>query len=237
MIRVTVVRLGSRQAGPVMMDLEGHRATLSSSTNSNISGNCGNRGTRKEDRSRIAKSRVPERVNLKKRSPPFSLQSKRIRRTLEGINMKKWSPQSFLQSNRTIKRRLKGCGSKEAATSTGESVTVGTARYHTEISSYPITSKTVSRKSQGEVSAEGTPHQVLQPTQQSGHQEIEGFVKEEEAVYFFDRWEQRISQRTPSLELDGSGSSWKECQTVLLFFLISSDKQSGDFCRKTSPDQ
>ncbi|GFQ64459.1 hypothetical protein TNCT_195651 [Trichonephila clavata] len=68
------------------------------STDCPRSKNFGNRGIWKEDRSRNASRRAPERVNLKNRFPPSSL-----------------------QSNKNIKRKPRGYGSKEGTTFRGGS--------------------------------------------------------------------------------------------------------------------
>ncbi|GFY47842.1 hypothetical protein TNIN_68681 [Trichonephila inaurata madagascariensis] len=74
--------------------------SFNSSMDYSLNNHGSNRGTKREGRSRIAKRRTPDQVNLR-RSLPFSLLSNRIqkRKAPGRANLRKWSTPSSLQSS------------------------------------------------------------------------------------------------------------------------------------------
>ncbi|GFU93001.1 hypothetical protein TNCV_2081471 [Trichonephila clavipes] len=131
------------------------------------------------------------------------------RRAQELVNLK-MSPPSSIQCDRIIKRPS-GCGSKEGISSRGGSATAVTATNHTGRSPYSIC-RAGSRKDRGEESMTKRTWRELRtrPYNLSSRTDTRksGFSSPEQRQFIWDCWKQRVSQRTPSLELERSNSSW-----------------------------
>ncbi|GFQ77132.1 hypothetical protein TNCT_220361 [Trichonephila clavata] len=125
------------------------------------------------------------------------------------MNLIKRSPSSSLQSNKNTKSPRR-CGSREGATSRGGSATEGTARDYPERTPYPIRSRVDSRRTQGQESEVTRRELHTRPYYLHSRADIRmsGFSSPEERRFVFDRFQKRISQRTPSLEFEGSDLTW-----------------------------